>query len=80
MPESLFLTNKKETLAQVFSCEIYEIPKNTFFTEHLWMIASDLLIFTLRCNVWLLYVCIYWNKAKWKTWYEKQSNKVIQIY
>ena len=27
--------NKKETLAQVFSCEFCEISKNTFFTEHL---------------------------------------------
>ena len=26
---------KKETLAQVFSCEICEISINTFFTEHL---------------------------------------------
>ena len=24
------------TLAQVFSCEFWEISKNTFFTEHLW--------------------------------------------
>ena len=31
---------KKETLAQVFSCEFYEIYKNTFFTEHLWATAS----------------------------------------
>ena len=31
---------KKETLAQVFSCEFYEISKNTFFTEHLWKNAS----------------------------------------
>ena len=31
---------KKETLAQVFSCEICVISKNTFFTEHLWAIAS----------------------------------------
>ena len=31
---------KKETLAQVFSCEFYEISKNTFFTEHLWATAS----------------------------------------
>ena len=30
---------KKETLAQVFSCEC-EIYKNTFFTEHFWMAAS----------------------------------------
>ena len=27
---------KKETLAQVFSCEFCEISRNTFFTEHLW--------------------------------------------
>ena len=32
---------KKETLAQVFSCEFYEIFKNTFFTEHLRTTASD---------------------------------------
>ena len=32
---------KKETLAQVFSCEFSEISKNTFFTEHLWTIASE---------------------------------------
>ena len=36
---SLFF-NKKETLAQVFSCEFIEISKNTFFTEHLWATAS----------------------------------------
>ena len=30
---------KKETLAQVFSCEFRKISKNTFFTEHLWMTA-----------------------------------------
>ena len=27
---------KKETLAQVFSCEFCEIFKNTFFIEYLW--------------------------------------------
>ena len=31
---------KKETLAQVFSCEFYEIFMNTFFTEHFLEIAS----------------------------------------
>ena len=31
---------KKETLAQVFSCEFWEISENTFFTEHLWTTAS----------------------------------------
>ena len=32
---------KKETLAQVFSCEFCEISKNTIFTEHLRTTASD---------------------------------------
>ena len=31
--EALF--NKKETLAQVFSCEFCKIFKKTFFIEHL---------------------------------------------
>ena len=31
---------KKETLAQVFSCEFCEISKNTFSTEHLQMTVS----------------------------------------
>ena len=31
---------KKETLAQVFSCEFCEISNNTLFTEHLWTTAS----------------------------------------
>ena len=31
---------KKETLAQVFSCEFCEISKSTFFTEHLLATAS----------------------------------------
>ena len=31
---------KKETLAQVFSYEFYEIFKSTFFTEHLRATAS----------------------------------------
>ena len=32
---------KKETVAQVFSCEFYEISKNTFFSEHPWTTASE---------------------------------------
>ena len=31
---------KKEALAQEFSCEFFEISKNTFFTEHLRTTAS----------------------------------------
>ena len=33
---------KKETLAQVFSCEFCEMSKNTFLTEHHWTTASRL--------------------------------------
>ena len=35
---------KKETQAQVFTCEFCEISKNTFLTEHLWMTASKCLM------------------------------------
>ena len=36
---------KKETLAQVLSCEFREISKNTFFTEHLrWLLLSFVLV------------------------------------
>ena len=40
--QSPFLINfiKKETFAQAFSCEFFEISKNIFFTEHLWTTAS----------------------------------------
>ena len=27
---------EKETLAQLFSCQFFEIFQNTFFIEHLW--------------------------------------------
>ena len=42
MPESPQTCNfiKKETLAQVFSYEICEIIKNTFFAKHLQATAS----------------------------------------
>ena len=36
-----FLTLKKDTPAQVFSCEFYESSKNTFFAEHLRWTASE---------------------------------------
>ena len=37
--QNLFI--KKETLAQVFSCQFCEISKNIFFTEHiLWLLKS----------------------------------------
>ena len=40
----------RESRAQLFSCEFYEISKNNFFTEHLWTTASkfvtEMLIFS----------------------------------
>ena len=39
IPATLLINN--ETLAQVFSCEFCEMFKNTFFTEHLWVTASE---------------------------------------
>ena len=44
---------KKETLALVFSCEFCKISKNTFFTEHLWMTASDFI-----CRVFFIFSII----------------------
>ena len=32
---------EKKTLAQVFSCEFFEISKSIFFTEQLWMTVSE---------------------------------------
>ena len=32
---------KKETQAQVFFCEFCKISMNTFFTEHVWVTASQ---------------------------------------
>ena len=41
MPEACNFI-KKETLAQMFSCEFCQISKNTFFTDLLWATASIL--------------------------------------
>ena len=58
---------KKETLAQVFSCEFCEISKNTFFTEHLWTTAS------IECSD-LTWRSDYWSvgfryRVVWKLFY-----------
>ena len=48
---------KKETLAQVFSCEFCEISKNIFFTEHLRATASvsSLYVFCLKHSPLLIW-------------------------
>ena len=33
---------QKETLAKVLFCELLEIYKNIFFSEHFWVTASDI--------------------------------------
>ena len=46
---------KKETLTQVFCCELCEISKSTFFTEHLWATASGYQRSSLEhCSLWWL--------------------------
>ena len=57
---------KKEILTQVFSCEFCEIPKKTFFTEHLWTTASQ------------VYWCARQEKMKienilWKQLYQQKQ-------
>ena len=50
---------KKEILALVYSCELCEISKNTFSTEHLWMTAFEvinLLIFWILVKIWWMEV------------------------
>ena len=46
---------KKETYAQVFPCEFWEIFKSTFFTEHLRTTTSDLSLSSLTG---------YWNSDR----------------
>ena len=58
--QGLFFTEacnfiKKETLAQVFSCEFCETSKKTLFTEHLWTTGSEpfLILITFGILGWL---------------------------
>ena len=56
MPESLLpeVCNfmKKETQAQVFSCEFWKISKNTFFTEHI-QVTDVVAFLRTPMNEWL---------------------------
>ena len=42
---------KKETLAQLFSCEFCEISTNTFFTEHQLLLSCQTSIMELFCEL-----------------------------
>ena len=61
---------QKETLAKVFSCEFFEIFKNTFFTEHLrWLLLKLVIAQYLRVivtnifrrNCWQMFLQLYWK-------------------
>ena len=60
VPESLFSCNfiKKETLAKVFSCEFYEITKNTFFYRTPLVAASGCISTFVLENIILYLVLI----------------------
>ena len=47
---------KKETLAQVFSCEFCEIFKNIFFTEHLRVTASGNSIVHVQLSFFIILI------------------------
>ena len=55
---------KKETLAQVFSCEFCEISKNNFFIEHLWWL---LLYFNYK--IWSI------QKIDWSSFFQNYEWK-----
>ena len=48
---------KNLSLANVFSCEFYEISKNTFSTEHLQTTASIILPLSNLVNKYILDIC-----------------------
>ena len=51
---------KKETLTQAFSCEFYEIFKDTFFYCHLQVTASDFLPYDEVLSIRLLVGCYHY--------------------
>ena len=62
--DSFFI--KKETLAQVFSCEFCEISENTFFTEHVWATASVPLNFETQITSSPTYKIKMIHSALWR--------------
>ena len=66
MPEACNFI-KKETLAQLFSCELCEISMNTFFTEHLWTTSESLRIGPILKNLWFAFIKVTRNKFYYHT-------------
>ena len=52
---------KKETLAQVFSCELCENPKNTFFTGQFWWLNSCQIAFLSHSG----YLAMFFDFSTW---------------
>ena len=71
---------KKETLAQVLSCEFCESFKNTFFTEHLRTTASSILK-VAETVLWLMFQILRYWSTSWrhyiKTW---QKGSILEEY
>ena len=91
-PVTLF---KKETLAQVLSCEFCEFFKNIFFTEHLWATASEVSNeYNLKLNFGFVFLntTAYsrtrrietfgkWNcEIRWKKRGKSRGNTFIQLW
>ena len=56
---SILIKLRSANLAQVLSCEFYEISKNTFFIEHLW----GLLLY--KVNLGIFGTCTFTQHKKW---------------
>ena len=79
---------KRETLAQVFSCEFCEISKNTFFREHLRPTASKLCFRDSKITLFHRYIILppitflTWNVYKriylvWRLWLIMKESDAI---
>ena len=74
--QSLFF-NKRETLAQVFSCEFCETLRTPFFIEPLWWLLLPFLtnvpIFTLWKHQKTFDFLLFSEYIKWEHWPEKNK-------
>ena len=70
---------KKETLAQVFSCEFCEIFKNTIFIEHLWWLLLNLAPHEKSRAKYNLFRECGWYKAK-PTQLLKKVKRKLKLY
>ena len=70
---------RTKALAQVFSGEICEISKITFFTEHLWVTASESMIFNgYNLKSGILVFIFTWYRAEQLYWLKKNNEMKIR--